>query len=58
MLINPTSAMHIYARGHLHLDTPPIEPYMVTTLPFKTDMIETLTNPYLEAALLCHSGLL
>ncbi len=33
----------ILVRGHLHLETPPIEPYMVTTLPFKNHVIETLT---------------
>ncbi len=35
--------MLVHARGHLHLETPPIEPYMVTTLPFKNHVIQTLT---------------
>ncbi len=37
------STMLVHVRGHLHLETPPIEPYMVTTLPFKNHVIETLT---------------
>ncbi len=37
--------MLVHVHGHLHLETPPIEPYMVTTLPFK-NVIETLTRTY------------
>ncbi len=38
--------MLVHVRGHLHLETPPIEPYIVTTLPFKNHVIETLTPTY------------
>ncbi len=46
LLINPTcvSTKLVHVRGHLHLETPPIEPYMVTTLPFKNHVIQTM-NP-------------
>ncbi len=37
------STMLVHVRGHLHLETPPIEPYTVTTLPFKYHVIQTLT---------------
>ncbi len=37
--------MLVHVHGHLHLETPPIEPYMVTTLLFK-NVIETLTPTY------------
>ncbi len=45
LLINPTcvSTMIVHIHGHLHSETPPIKPYMVTTLPFKNHVIETLT---------------
>ncbi len=40
------STMLVHVRGHLHLETPPIEPYMVTTLPFKNHVIGTLAPTY------------
>ncbi len=40
------STMLVHVHGHLHLETPSIEPYMVTTLPFKNHVIETLTPTY------------
>ncbi len=37
------STMLVHVHCHLHSEMPPIEPYMVTTLPFKNHVIETLT---------------
>ncbi len=40
------SPMLVHVPGHLRLEMPPIEPYMVTTLPFKNHVIETLAPIY------------
>ncbi len=40
------STMLVHVHGYLHSETPPNEPYMVTTIPFKNHVIETLTPTY------------